>query len=142
MGNQNTNNPIFKGPTGRLPKQAKKGVILPKKAEVATEKKLRIALELEQADIQKLENNNGAFIKGAARRSGCKIDIIPQKEGVEKREIHLAGSDIAVAKAKAWVKERLTASSLFPVIAHRVLSNKRIQLGFAALPPMMPMPAR
>ncbi|KAH6711376.1 hypothetical protein BKA61DRAFT_577832 [Leptodontidium sp. MPI-SDFR-AT-0119] len=112
MENQNDKNDLSRGTPAE---QAKKLVTVAEPSIVKEEKKLRIALHLNNDDIKILKRNG--FVKGVARRSGCQIDIIPPKEGDDERLVHFTGSKIAVAKAKRWVKELLTTSPSAPVDA-------------------------
>ncbi|KAK0111913.1 hypothetical protein ONS96_001180 [Cadophora gregata f. sp. sojae] len=68
---------------------------------------VEITLLLTDRDMAKLGKNVGIIIKGTARRSGCKADILPKKEGSNEQQIVFTGSQLGVTKAKNWIKERL-----------------------------------
>ncbi|PVH77752.1 hypothetical protein DL98DRAFT_591000 [Cadophora sp. DSE1049] len=106
MGNPNPKNPLLCGDR-KLAKQAVQ--ILQKPKVPKQQKSILIALILTGKDIKKLEQNNSKLIKGIARRSGAKIEIMPRVkndgDGEPEREVRFAGNEVAVSKAKTWVKE-------------------------------------
>ena len=78
---------------------------------LAKTKFVRIALLLTDRDILKLGANRDALLHGTARRAGCTIDILPKKDGATEVQMVFAGTPLAVAKGKTWIKERLVVSN-------------------------------
>ncbi|PVH77753.1 hypothetical protein DL98DRAFT_534516 [Cadophora sp. DSE1049] len=89
------------------PKQVAKTTTVKPVVSKQKPKTICIALLLTDRDIQKLGKDSDALVEGTARRSGCMIHILPKQEGDTEREMLFAGSPVAVAKAKTWIKERL-----------------------------------
>ncbi|KAH7386441.1 hypothetical protein BKA64DRAFT_711668 [Cadophora sp. MPI-SDFR-AT-0126] len=89
------------------PDQAKETAPVKPLVIISKPKTVRHALLLTDRDMEKLGKNSYALIEGIARRSGCKIDILPKKEGDTECEVLFTGSPVVVAKAKTWVKEHL-----------------------------------
>lgn len=115
MGNPNSKNPLLCGERKKSKKVVAETIVTeaPKTAPIINKSKTtRVALTVTDEDVEKLARNDFAIVKGIQKRSGCTIVVLPkQTDAIESdREIHISGSKLAVAKGKAWIKERLSVS--------------------------------
>lgn len=115
MGNPNSKNPLLCGERKKSKKVVAETILtkaLITAPVINKTKTTRVALTVTDEDVEKLAGNDFAIVKGIQKRSGCIIVVLPKKtDAVESdREIHFSGSELAVAKGKAWIKERLIVS--------------------------------